>query len=187
MKFDELIEGFSEMSAEDKLAAIEKYEAKPIVDEKEINRLKGLLSKANTEAAENKRKLNERLTEEEKTKAAQEEKDAKYAEMEKAYKKLTYIGALRNSGYSEENAEAIAEAYSSGNSHAMFEAMKKHTEQVKADVLSEIAKNTQIPPANSGNSINSKSKEEQIAERLGKQRAEGNKVTANVLNKFLNK
>lgn len=187
MKFDELIEGFTEMSAEDKLAAIEKYEAKPIVDEKEINRLKGLLSKANTEAAENKRKLNERLSEEEKAKAEQEEKDVKYAEMEKAYKKLSYIGALRNSGYSEENAEAIAEAYTSGNSDALFEAMKKHTEQVRADVLSEIAKNTQIPPANSGNSVSSKSNEEQLAEKLGKQRAEGYKTTADVLKKFLNK
>ena len=68
-----LIEGYDAMTPEQKLAALEAYEYEDHADE--LERTKNALSKANSEAAESKRKLREKLTVDEQ--AAQQEAEEK--------------------------------------------------------------------------------------------------------------
>ena len=72
------IDGYADMSAEDKLKALESFEYED--NAAELERQKNALSKANSEAAEWKRKHNALLSEDEKKK--QEDAD-KLAQMEK--------------------------------------------------------------------------------------------------------
>ena len=78
MKFDvSKIEGYAEMSAEDKVKALEEYEIEvPKDNTAEVNNLKEALSKANSqtskacsEAAEWKRQYREKQTEQERAEA----------------------------------------------------------------------------------------------------------------------
>ena len=69
MKLDtSTIDGYAEMSAEDKVKAMESLELE------DTSKLKNALSKSNSEAAEYKRKLNERLSAEEKAEAERAER-----------------------------------------------------------------------------------------------------------------
>ena len=72
------IEGYSEMSAEDKLKALEAYEFETPApkESEETTRLKAALSKANSESAEWKRQLREKQTESERAEAERKERDA---------------------------------------------------------------------------------------------------------------
>ena len=77
------ITGYAEMSAEDKLKALEAFEYEDNVAE--LEKQKAAVSKANSEAAEWKRKHNALLGEDEKKKQEQEEK---FANMEKELSEL---------------------------------------------------------------------------------------------------
>ena len=59
------INGYSEMSAEEKLAALESFEIEVPNGDGEIEKLKAALSKSNSEAAEYKRQLRAKQTDEE--------------------------------------------------------------------------------------------------------------------------
>ena len=74
------ITGYAEMSAEDKLKALEAFEYED--NAAELEKQKAAVSKANSEAAEWKRKHNALLGEDEKKKQEQEEK---FANMEKSF------------------------------------------------------------------------------------------------------
>lgn len=65
------IEGYEEMSVEEKLAALENYEYED--NSSEIEKLKAVISKANSEAAEWKKKHNALISEDEQKKQAAEE------------------------------------------------------------------------------------------------------------------
>lgn len=77
------ITGYAEMSAEDKLKALEAFEYED--NAAELEKQKAAVSKANSEAAEWKRKHNALLGEDEKKKQEQEEK---FANMEKELSEL---------------------------------------------------------------------------------------------------
>ena len=72
------IEGYAEMSAEDKLKALEEYEFEapaPKDSSDEVNKLKTALSKANSDAAEWKRQFREKQTEAERAEAERAERE----------------------------------------------------------------------------------------------------------------
>jgi hypothetical protein len=68
------IENYANMSAEEKLAALEAFEYEP--DNTDVERLKAAVSKANSEAAELKRQLKARMTEDEQKEAERAAKEA---------------------------------------------------------------------------------------------------------------
>ena len=78
MKIDTAtIEGFEEMSVEDKLKALINYEMEvpaPKDNAEEVNKLKTALSKANSDAAEWKRQFREKQTEAERAEAERKER-----------------------------------------------------------------------------------------------------------------
>jgi hypothetical protein len=134
MKIDTAkIDGYAEMSAEDKLKALEAYEfAEPTND---AEKLKAALNKASSEAAEYKRALREKQTE-------QEREAAERAEREKAT--MTELETLRkerdidrlekqylSAGYSPELAAVAAKAQADGDTASVLKVQMDYLEAQK--------------------------------------------------------
>ena len=124
------ITGYAEMSAEDKLKALEAFEYEDNVAE--LEKQKAAVSKANSEAAEWKRKHNALLGEDEKKKQEQEEK---FANMEKELSELREAKRV-----SEFKAKFIAQGYDEALAEDTAKAMA--AKQVKADALKKTPKPT---------------------------------------------
>lgn len=146
------IEGYEAMSDAEKVKLFESFEYDDGASE--IERYKNAASKANSEAAEWKKKHNAQLSEDEKKK----QETADYiAMLEKQNKELleketvaTYKADLLKIGYSEELATATAKAFVSGD---IAKAIKNHAsfvEEQKKAVLAEAVKETPVPPVGNG-------------------------------------
>ena len=149
-----------DMSAEDILKALEDVEL-PADNSAEIDRLKNALSKSNSEAADYKRQLKEKMSAEELK--AKEDAD-KWSEMEEKYNALLKKDAISTNktkllalGYEEALADETAEAMANGELDKVFANQKKHIESVEKRIKSEILKDT--PKPNGGNSSNEMTKE----------------------------
>jgi len=143
------IEGYAEMSAEDKLKAIEDYDH----DDKssDITKLKTLMSKANSEAAEYKKKWQEKLSEEEKAKAEREEYDRQRDAELAAYKKQSLVAGFKAKyiglGYENELAEATANALADNDMDTVFANQQIFIEsQRKAIEIDRLNKQPDITP-----------------------------------------
>lgn len=135
------IEGYAEMSAEDKIKALEELEIED--NAAELERYKNATSKANSEAAEYKRKLKAL---EDKASEGASESDKKMAELEEQIKSLqrekmvterkaSFIGL----GMAEESALKASEAFTNGDSESFFTEIKsfmtEHDKIFKAELL----------------------------------------------------
>ena len=141
------IAGYSAMSAEEKLAALEAYDVEESTSE--IENYRKMISKANTEAAEWKRKHNALLTEEEQAKVARETefqamKD-RVETLEKEKTVATYNASFASMGYKPEMETKIAEALADGKMNEVFAAMKQHGEDREKELRAEILKSTPTP------------------------------------------
>jgi regulator of RNase E activity RraB len=142
------IEGYEAMSAEDKVKLLESFEYDDGASE--IERYKNAASKANSEAAEWKKKHNAQLSEDEKKK----QETADYiAMLEKQNKELleketiaTYKAELLKIGYSEELADATAKALVSGDIAKAIKNQASFVDAQKKAVLADAVKETPIPP-----------------------------------------
>lgn len=147
------IQGYAEMSAEEKLKALEDYEYDDGTSE--IERYKNATSKANSEAAEWKKKHNALLSEDEKAK----QENADYiAKLEKQNAELLeerdvakYKTELLATGYSDELATETAKALFSGDVSTVLKNQAKFVTEQKKAVIAESVKNTPIPPTDNGN------------------------------------
>ena len=149
-----------DMSAEDILKALEDVEL-PGDNSSEIERLKNALSKSNSEAADYKRQLKEKMSAEE---LKAKEDAEKWEEMEKNYNALLKEKAVSTNkskllalGYDESLADETAEAMANGELDKVFANQKKHLESVEKRIRSEILKDT--PKPDGGNSSNQMTKE----------------------------
>lgn len=142
------ITGYAEMSAEDKLKALEAFEYED--NAAELEKQKAAVSKANSEAAEWKRKHNALLSEEDKKKQEQEDK---FASMEKELSELReaksaseYKAKLIGLGYAEDLATTTAKAMVAGDTMTVLANQQKfldeYAKQVKADALKKTPKPT---------------------------------------------
>lgn len=143
------IEGYAEMTPEQKLAALEGYEYED--HSEELERQKAAVSKANGEAAEWKRKHTALLSEDEKKK--QEDAD-KLASMEKELAELRkgkvvsdYKAKFVAQGYSEELADETAKALADGDMTKVFANQQKFLTDYAKGVKAEALKGTPKPPA----------------------------------------
>lgn len=147
-----LIEGYADMTPEQKVAAIEAFEYEDHAAE--VERYKNAASKANSEAAEWKKKHNALLSEEEQKKQANDEELAslrkKVEEMEKekliAFNKSKFLAL----GYDEALAGETAQAMADGDSAKLFANHEKflatHDKAFKAKLMGD----TSTPPAGGG-------------------------------------
>lgn len=149
------IEGYAEMSLEDKVKALEGFEfedPKP-QDDGEVKRLKEALSKSNSEAASWKRQLHDKMSEDEKKKAEADEKAAQIEEelktlrMDKTISKLekAYLAA----GYPAELAAASAKAQAEGDTDTVLQNQMAFIAETKKNL--EAAALNQQPKLSVGN------------------------------------
>lgn len=148
------IVGYADMSAEEKLKALEAFEIED--SSSEIENYKKMISKANSEAADWKRKHNALLSEEEKAKAEAEEerqrKENEFAEMQKRLNDLEtektvalYQTKLVSMGYNSDLASSTAKALSEGKMNEVFANMAQHLDAKEKELRASILKDTPTP------------------------------------------
>lgn len=141
MKID--IENYAEMSPEEKIAALEANFAS-------VAQHKANADKAASEAAEYKKKLRERMSEDEaKAAKAAEEHEALMAELEslRTEKMVAgYVNSYLKMGYDEKLAMSTAEALVKGDMDTVFKNQKIHADNREKTLRAELLKNTP-PPA----------------------------------------
>lgn len=161
------IEGYEEMSVEDKLKALTDYEFEaPKIDTSEVDKLKASLSKANSEAAEWKRQFREKQTEAERNEAERAEKEAKKDELLRAYQERervsTYKAKLMTAGVDAETADIMAKSLPEGVGDDYFTTYKSFMETKTQEI--EAAALGKQPGLSVGKPPEAKSEEDKIAE-----------------------
>ena len=133
MKIDtSKITGYAEMSAEEKLAALEGYEIDIPKNADETDRLKAALSKANSEAAEWKRALREKQTEQERAEAERAEREkAVEEELRNLRRDKTvsgYVAQCLALGYDKDLALKAANAMADNDAASIFACQQEFLE-----------------------------------------------------------
>lgn len=165
------IAGYAEMSAEDKLKALEGFEFDD--NAAEVERLRGAVTKANGEAASWKKKHNELLSEDERKKQEQADKlsdmERELAELRKSKTISEYKAKLIGQGYDDALATETAQAMVDGDTEKVFANQDKfladYAKRAKADALKK------TPKPNPGNGEGSN--ETDYAKKIETARANG--------------
>lgn len=149
------------MSVEDINKALEGIEL-PTDGTAEIERLKTALSKSNSEAADFKKQLRERMTAEE---AKAKEDAEKQEKLQKDYDALLKKVSISENkarflalGYDDALASETAEAMVGGDTEKVFANQKKHLEAVEKKIRSDILKDTPKPEGGNSSEIMTKEK-----------------------------
>ena len=127
----------------------------PTDNSAEIERLKTALSKSNSEAADYKKQLREKMSAEEvkakedadKYEEVVKERDALLREKTILNYKTNYLAL----GYDEKLATDTAEAMANGELDKVFANQKKHNESAEKRIRSEVLKETPTPTGGGGN------------------------------------
>lgn len=186
MKIDTAkIEGYNEMTAEQKLAALESFEYED--NSAELERLKNANSKANSEAAEWKRKHNALLTEEEQKKAEAEENNKKILEeLETLRKDKTisdYTAKYIAIGYDKDLAAETAKAMADGDMAKVFANGEKHRQALEKKIKEDLINGTQKPGGTGGDDKKVDSAIEK-AKALAKAKNGGEKSYNDIMSKY---
>lgn len=140
MKIDtSKITGYAEMSAEEKLKALEEYEIEaPKDNSNEVTNLKEALSKANSQAAEWKRQFREKQTEQERAEAERAEREkAVEEELRGLRRDKTVSGYVANClalGYDKELAQRAAEAMADNDAAGILSCQQEFLEKTKKEL-----------------------------------------------------
>ena len=141
------------MSVEDIEKALESIEL-PTDNSAEIDRLKNALSKSNSEAADYRKQLREKMTAEElKAKEDAEKMEALIKERDALLREKTISGHKANYlalGYDDKLATETAEALANGELDKVFANQKKHNESVEKKIREEVLKGTPRPEGGNG-------------------------------------
>lgn len=141
------ISGYETMTPEQKLAALEAFEYED--NAAELERLKNANSKANSEAAEWKRKHNALLNEDEQKKQEDAEKLAsalKELEELRVEKKVSeYKAKYLAMGYDEKLASETAKALADGDMDKVFANVAKHQTELEKKIKADVLKGTPRP------------------------------------------
>ena len=168
------IEGFEGMTTEQKVEALLKLDLPD--SSAELARMKSALDKATSEAADYKKQLKGKLTEDE---AAAAEREAKWAEMEAKLKELetektisTYKASyLAMPGFDEKLAEDTAKALAEGDMQKVFANQQKANVAYEKKLRAEMVKSDPKPEGAGGGNEETNTAVE-FAKKLGKQRAD---------------
>lgn len=188
MKIDtNTIDGYAEMTAEQKLAALEAFEYED--NSSEIERLKNAVSKANSEAADWKKKHNALLSEEDQKK--QEDAamlESLKSELETLRKDKTvseYTAKYIALGYDKDLAIDTAKAMADGNMEKVFANGEKHKAAMEKKIKEDLMSKTPKPGGNGNGNDNEKDSSVAQAEKIGKAKAEANKASADVMKHYI--
>lgn len=139
------IEGYDTMTAEEKVAALEGFEIETPRDP-EVDNLKNLLSKRNSENASLTKQLREKMTAEEQAKADREAaikaKDDRIAELEKKEQISSFTNSYIGLGFAPEEAQKQAELLYEGKFNDVMANHKQHIENIQKQAVADaISKN----------------------------------------------
>lgn len=145
------------MSLEDVEKALEGIEL-PADGSAEIDKLRAALTKANSEAAEHKRQLREKMSADEiKAKEDAESREKLQSDYDALLKKVTISenkAKFLSLGYDDALAQGTAEAMANGELDKVFANQKKHLEVVEKKIRQDILNDTPKPDGgNSGKTI----------------------------------
>lgn len=156
MKIDtSKITGYAEMSAEEKLKALEEFEIEtPKDNSTEVANLKEALSKANSQAADWKRQFREKQTEQERAEAERAEREKEVEEELKTLRRDKSVsGYLANClalGYDKDLALRAAEAMADGDAASILacqqDFLEKKQKELEAAALNHQPKITSGSP-----------------------------------------
>lgn len=141
------IEGYADMTAEQKVVALESYEH----DEPDYSGYvkKEVFDRTASELASKKKELNDKLTaDEQKEQADKEAHDKLQADYDKLLRESNvskYKAKFLGMGYEEKLAEETATAMVDGDSEKIFNNQKKHLESVEKKVRADVLKDTPKP------------------------------------------
>ena len=126
----------------------------PTDNSAEVERLKNALSKSNSEVADYKRQLREKMSADElKAKEDAEKQEKLQKDYDELVKKVTlseYEAKYLALGYDEALAKETAKAMANGELDKVFANQKKHSEAIEKKVRSEILKDTPSPDGGNG-------------------------------------
>lgn len=142
------IHGYAEMSAEEKIAALEGFEYADLSGE--VERYKNAVSKASADAADWKRKYNEKLTDEERKQQEAGQKDELIAQLQRRIAISDNTAKYLALGYDAALAAQTAEAMADGNLEVVFANQQKHLQAYEAKVKAELVKGTPKPTGGGG-------------------------------------
>ena len=142
MKIDtSKINGYAEMTAEDKLKALEEYEFEtpaPKDESEEVKKLKTALSNANSQAADWKRQFREKQTEAERAEAERKEREqAIEDELRTLRRDKTVSGFVANClalGYNKDLALRAAEAMADNNAAEIMNCQQEFLEEKQKEL-----------------------------------------------------
>lgn len=141
------INGYADMTAEQKIAALEAYETEDPDYSGYVK--KDVFDKTASELAAKKKELSEKLTEDEKAKQREQEEredlQAKYDKLLHESEVSKFKAKLLGMGYEEKLADETAEAMVSGDTEKVFANQKKHLDSVEKKVRAEALKDTPKP------------------------------------------
>ena len=164
------IEGYAEMSAEDKLKALEEYEFETPApkDSEEVTKLKNALSKANSDAAEWKRQFREKQTEAERAEAERKEHEAAVEDELRTLRRdksvSGYVAQYLALGYTQELALKAAEATADNDAATIMSCQQEYI-AAKTKELEAAALNKQ-PTLTPGAPPTAKQAEEEATNKL---------------------
>lgn len=143
MKIDtSRIDGYAEMTTDEKLAALESYEIEP--SGPEIQKWKDAVSRANSEAAEYKKQLRAKLSDDEAKQAQDaEEREAILKELESLRRDQggEYIpGKIFKPGYDAQSAQKAAKALQAGDFDTVFATQEAFIETAKKSAVAQSLK-----------------------------------------------
>jgi hypothetical protein len=134
----------------------------PVDNSAEVERLKTALSKSNSEAAESKRQLREKLSADElKAKEDAEEMERLRAENATLIREKTistYKASYLSLGYDDKLADETAKAIVDGKFDKVFENQKKHIDSVEKRIRADVLKDTPKPEGGSSTETMTKEK-----------------------------
>ena len=135
------IEGYAEMSAEDKLKALEEFEIEtstPKDDSEEVTRLKAALSKSNSECAEWKHKYRETQTEAERAEAERAEREKAVEDELRTLRRDKTVSGYQaqclSLGYEKDLALRAAEAMADNDAAAILACQQEFLENKKKEL-----------------------------------------------------
>lgn len=142
------IAGYETMSAEEKIAALEAFEYADLSGE--VERYKNAVSKASADAADWKRKYNEKLTDEERKAQEAGQKDELIAELQRKIAISEHTAKYIALGYDATLAAETAEAMADGKLDIVFANQQKHLQAYESKVKADLIKGGSKPVGDGG-------------------------------------
>ena len=180
------IEGFETMTAEQKLDAVLKHD----IPEPDMSGFvpKAIADRYASEAAEYKKQLNAKLTDDEKAKAeadkAQKELQEKYEALLKTSTIADHTAKFLALGYSADLAKSTAEALYSGDKEKVFANQQTFNAEKEKAIRAELVKKDP-KPGGAGGDDNEKTAGEKLAESIGKSNAAASKAANDVISQYV--